>query len=168
MRNAWFVAALVLCFLGTAAAQVSTPVFSGPAYSFGLVTVSTMVSARLNVVNTFGVATALPVAATCNVELSFWGPDGKMIGTATTVKLDPGKGATQSLPATTATQIRAQVRIMPSPVATSGPGMPVRITACSVVPTLEVFHTTGSDTIAILQGSPLSGGVMTLLPGTGL
>lgn len=127
-------------------------------------------TARLNALNP-GVPAPLATGALCSAQVSFQDDLGNVLKTAQ-VTVAPGKSMPVDLPMTSSgrTEIRAIITFtQPTPVAnpTAVPVMPAALAmplVCPLVPTLEIFDTATSATLAVLTefhfSYPFIGGVM--------
>jgi hypothetical protein len=146
----------------------TSPVVIAPTETSGMIGITAGQTARLNALNP-GVPAPYATGALCSIQVSFLDAQGNVLQT-TPVTVVPGKSMPVDLAVTTSgrTEIRAAITFtQPTPATNSSTAPPALVVplVCPLIPTLEVFDTNTSATLAVLTefhftSYPLLGGVM--------
>jgi hypothetical protein len=143
--KAVLLAAVVLATLGRSAGQANelpaTP--SAEVVRFGAMSLSTGQSLRTVISNVLATANATQLAP-CQVQVSFFGADSSLIGSATTVQLKAGQSTTVSV-----SQPSKLVRAMVSISNVADPA-----TVCALTTSVEVFDLQTGTTFVMVPGGP--------------
>lgn len=162
----------IILAAGIAGAQQmpSSPVAVASTETSGMIGITAGQTARLNSLNP-GVPAPFATGALCYVQVSFQDDQGNVLKTAQ-VTVAPGKSMPVDLPMANPgrTEIRAIITFtQPTPLAnpTAVPTSRAALAmpfVCPLVPTLEIFDTTTSATLAVLTEFhftyPFIGGLM--------
>ena len=144
--------ALVLLVTGSVTAQTSMPTTYTQVQSSGIVGITGGQTARLNVLN-LGTTPQAGVTASCSALVTFMDDQGTVLKTGT-VTPDPGKSMLVDYPstATIRQQIRVTIGIAHPAVMVPAPGaVLLPIFYCSLVPTLEIFDNSNSQTVLLVS-----------------
>lgn len=141
-----------LMALGVGAAQQMSPVLPAftPQQTSALVGIVAGQTARLNALNP-GVPAPLATAARCPAQVSIVDDQGNVLQTAQ-ILVNPGKSTNLDfvMSASGRLEIRALISFtQPTPTA-SGTTVPIPVSVCNLVPSLEIFDTGTGKTETVL------------------